>query len=894
MFWVLTFLFLCSFAYGSEVELGVKLFKDGMYSLAAKTFKENLGNLSPDEFKKDYKYILISFLKTKDYGALKEFKSLWEKKFPNFERGELLAVRSIVVLKEGKKPEQAFAGLENLSVEEKISFFKVLLLTEVPEEAKVYLIKLARKNLEVKGALKDSGLLKKFLEEGAKNNDYRFVDLIFDTYGRWFSSSKEALQYVKYLERKKRYPEALIEAQKLFKKYPKEEVRTELARAYYLNGKFKEAAELLKNPKTLEERYLLAWSLYKLGKVSEIPKVIGLNVSKPEEPEKLKVLEEFYGADFELQKLRKYFPELYAKALIFSFSSEFPKAGSPADIGYSYYEKGLYGEAEEQLKKAVQNPTNDLITARTLYLLGKVGTVNAEVGNVVYNQLASNYQNTPYYKASLLDAAKVYLFNGNPQVAVKLLKYFCNQFGKNRGALKLLGTAYFNLGEFKSAEKYLKKLEDGESLTRLAYAQYRLGDKKGALKTLERELKTSSLFPEINGGRLVFLSKELDRRGEIVKYPLLTPTVRAMAAAVSGNVDFAEKVFPSLPQREKLALSLFLARAYEEKNPQKSMFYLNFLLNMASDEEVEKYAKQYINYLAYKSGNFEPLLFNDPYFIAYNPENVGVDAETLLSKASDYEKAGEYGKAYGLLKIALSRVGSKELKNSVAVRMVTVDLKQRNFERALKDVSLISDEDLKNYFLFKIFLKEGKLVDAYTAAQNVKDFEKIPQKEKGFFIGKLAHYYKLIGKKDRALKLAEELCEGGYVKTTSYDDLISLAVLAQDKGKTELAEKLINAAVSKAKTNEQKAESLFWKASVEAQKGELDRALIDYMKVAYEVKVEPWSSTSLYRAAQLLERKGQYRQAIKLYRKVAEMKKGTKEGEVAEEKVKSLLRKLKK
>ena len=866
-----------------------------MYALAAKTFEGTLGSLSSEEFEKYYRYMLFSFLKSKDYKGLRELVEVWKKKFPDFKRGERLAVEAVLALNKGKLPEQAFKGLESLPIEEKISYFKVLLLAEIPRMAEVYLVQLAQKDLEVKGALKDSGLLERFLKDGTSNNDRKLVDLIFDTYGRWFSSPKEALQYVKYLERKKRYPEALVEAKKLFQKFPSEEARVELARAYYLNGQFQKAAKLLENPKTLEEKYLLAWSLYKLGSVSEIPKIIGLDVSKPEKPEKLKVLEDFYKADFDLEGLKKFFPELYAKALLFSFSTSVPKEGSPADLGYSYYEKGLYGEAEEQLKEAIQNPTGGLLTARTLYLLGKVGTVNAEVGNVVYNQLMSDYQNTPYYKAAVVDAARIYLLHGNPRVAVKLLEYFRSQFAKNdKRVLKLLGTAYFNLGDFKRAERYLKKLEDGESLTLLAFCQYQVGDREGALKTLKRELKTSLLFPEVNGGRLVFLSKELGKTKGITDYPLLTSTTKAMAAVVSGNVNFAEKIFAALPQREKIALSLFLTSFYEKKDPQRAMFYLTVLLNQSSSEEVERYAKQYINYLAYKSGNFEPLLFNDPYFIAYNPENVGADAETLLSKASDYEKAGEYGKAYGLLKIALSRVASQELKDAIAERLATIDLKQKNFKRAVSDASLIGDKDLRNFLLFKILLKEGRLVDAYAAAQNVKDIGKVPESERGFFLAKLAHYYKLVGKEERALQLVGELLKGGYLKGSSYDDLVTLGILAQDKGRLEVAEKLIGEAVVKAKTKEQKAESLFWKASLEAKKGNLDAALIDFMKVAYELKVEPWSSTSLYKAAQLLEEKGQYQQAVKLYKKVAEMKKGTKQGEAAEERVKSLLQRLKK
>jgi len=284
-------------------------------------------------------------------------------------------------------------------------------------------------------------------------------------------------------------------------------------------------------------------------------------------------------------------------------------------------------------------------------------------------------------------------------------------------------------------------------------------------------------------------------------------------------------------------------------------------------------------------------IFNDPYFIAYNPENAGADVLTLISKARDYEGEGEYGKAYGLLKLSLRMVTSPKLKDEIVKELVEIDLKQKNFERALKDVSLIQNKDLKNYLLFKIYLSQGKLIDAYSAAQSVKNLKNIPEKERGYFIGKLAHYYKLVGKPEKALELSEELLK--YLKGANYDDLVNLGILAQEKGKLELAQKLINEAVKKARTKRDKAEALFWRASIEAQRKDLDGALIDYMKIAYELKVEPWSSTSLYRAAQLLEKKGDYRQALKLYEKVAQIKRGTKEGEIARERVKSLLKRVK-
>ncbi|MEO2065876.1 MAG: tetratricopeptide repeat protein, partial [Desulfurobacteriaceae bacterium] len=183
---------------------------------------------------------------------------------------------------------------------------------------------------------------------------------------------------------------------------------------------------------------------------------------------------------------------------------------------------------------------------------------------------------------------------------------------------------------------------------------------------------------------------------------------------------------------------------------------------------------------------------------------------------------------------------------------------------------------------------------AYQYAKEVKSVSELPKEERAPFLAKLARYYKLTGNKEEALKLVSQLLKEGDPSKVDYDDLISLSLLAQERGSTDVAKRLIDEALKRAENKEQRAESLFWKASIEAQEGKIDDAIIDYMKIAYDFKgIEPWSSTALYRAAQLFEEKGNYRQALKLYRKVSKLKRGTKEGEIAAEKVKSLLKKIK-
>ena len=658
----------------------------------------------------------------------------------------------------------------------------------------------------------------------------------------------------------------------------------------------------MQNPRTEEEKYLKAWCYFKLGKVRKIPQIIGLDVSRPETPEKLKALINFYRGIFNFEELRKLYPELYLKAIIFSFSTEVPeKVGSPHDLGYIYYERGLYARALSTLEEAIQGAPDKLLTPRTLFLLGKLGGINADVVSTVYTELMNSYQNTPYYSEAIIPAARAYLLKGNTNLSLKLLKYAESQLKKRDDEVKkLIAIAYRNSGNYRDSVKYFlsMKKKDGEVRTFLPFDLYQLGKKKAAYKLLKFYVKRKSLYQEVKEGRFIYLSRELKRTKELKGFQFSSPVTSLLAATVTGDVNRIEKLLPSLPERERMAGALLLAKAFERKNPNKAMNYMATVLNLSTDEKISQYARQFINYLAFKSGNFEPVLFNDPKFIAYNPENNIERVDTLVSKAEDYILVGDYGKAYGLLKLALERTSSQELRKEIVKKLVYIDLKRRNFPQALKDVELLpeksqADRDFKNFLKFKVFLAMGKLVDAYSVAQKVEDIKNIPEGERDTFIARLANYYKLTGDKERALSLLEELISSGNLKKVDYDDLIRLAIFAEKEGKLKEADLLISEAMKKAKKKEQKVESLFWKASLQAKMGNIGEAILNYMKIAYEYpEVEPWASTAIYRAAQLFEEKGDLKQALKLYRKVVKLKRGTKEGEIAAERVKSLLQRI--
>ena len=897
----LTSLFIASQALAGDLNLGVKLFKDGLYDLAAKTFESNLKSLDQQNFKEFYKYIYLSFIKSNDVKGLESLLKYWNENFPNFRRGEFLALKLFLDLKKGKPIEEAFpTEVYSLPISEKISFFKTLKEFDSNSQQTLYILATASKDLELKGAVKEGGFLDKALKKAIKNKDSQTIDFIFDNFGRWFTSFPEKLQFIKYLERKKRFTDALVEAQKLFKENPSHQVKLELAKALYLNNRYKEALKLLDSPKTEEEKYLKAWCFFKLGQSKKIPKTLGIKIEKPQIPENLKTLLNFYSANFNLEKLKKLYPDLYAKSLIFSFSTQIPTIGNPNDLGYIYYERGLYNKALKTLEKAIQNPSDKTLTPRTLFIIGKLGSLNTQIGTVAYNQLLNNFQQSPYYKESLIPAAQIYLYSGNNLLALKLLKYAEEQLTPPPARIKNLeGIALMNMENYKqAAQKFLtSKEKNGEIRTFEAYCLYQIKNFKGTYKVLKYLVKRNDIYPQVNEGRLIYLLKKLKKEKELNNFKFHSPLTSLMAAITAKNLQQIKNIYPSLKQKERIVADLFLALNYEKNNPEKALNFASDIYARATDNSTSSFAKQLLQYLAYKSNNFTYILPNDPKFILYNPENGITSIDTLITKSDDLTENGELNEAYGLLKLALERTNLPQVKRAIVERMVQIDIKEGNYSKALKDLNLFpdteKDEDLKNFYKFKIYDRMNRVLDAFNTAQKIKDIKDLPLNEQPNFLAKLSHYYKLAGEKEKALKILEYLVNNTDLSKIDYDNLVKLGIFAENENRLDLAQKLFQEAIKKAQTPQQKAESLFWQASLLEKEGKEDEALINYLKISYDFSnVEPWSSTATYRAAEILEKEGKLEQALKLYEKAAKMKKGTEEGEMAREKVKSLMQRL--
>ncbi|SNR85933.1 tetratricopeptide repeat protein [Desulfurobacterium atlanticum] len=875
-----------------------------MYDLAGQTFSQIL-NESPSFDLKNYLVPMAeTFVKTGDVGSLKKLIKIWEAKYPSYHRGVLLAAKLFVDIKSGKPFKESFDknSFLALSVNGKVEFLRVISDFPLSVDDKFYLLTLGEKNVDIKGALAESGFLEKFAEEAVKYKRQDITDYLFANYGDWLNKEKFALPYVRYLISKGKYADAVLRLQKLYAKDKSPEILFELAKVYYLQGEYGKALKLARKLNSKEAKFLRAWAYFKLGLKKKAFEELGMSVKKPAVPESLKVAIDFFKGKIDPDAVKKYYPEYYYKALLYTFSTfadESVNGVNYHDAGFFFYESGKFDKAFDYLKQAVAVKRDRYLTPRTLYIIGETAGINKDIGVMVYSRISNSYQRTPYYKASIIPYARALILKGDFSPAVKVLEYGKEQFKMDTPLLrKLLGKAYYFAREYGKSEKVLKPIifKDDEAFHFFILDKALNGKLDVAFEYLRLKLNNNRLFAYVDYGRLFYLSSKLGKTKLIKKVsPPKEPTVATMYGVIAGNKKLMKSLLSRVSEVEKMVLLYTLATI--EKSPEKRFYYLSLLKAVASTPEIAKFAQQMEEYDAYVSGKFDTLLLNNPEFIAYNPENTLSDIHALIEKANDYYDAKGFLKAYGLYRMAVERSSDPEIRTFAAMRMVDIDLKLKNYRRAVEDASMIPEDtekrkDVKNFLLMEIYYKQGRLLDALNAGRAVSDIENLPEDKRIKFAAQLASLYKLAGKETDAMRLLNYIVNKGHLSEIDYDDLVNLALFLDKKGKRDDAEKLLKEAYRKAKKKEQKAESLFWLATVQEEKGDVDSAVMNYLKIHYEIGSEPWNSTAIYKAASILESQGKYEQALKLYRKVFKIKGKSPEGLKALERIKEIEKKM--
>ena len=863
--------FLLFLATASDLDIAKKLYGEGIYYPAEQILLKTLKTSPPETFEKFEDILIDASFKAEGKEGIKKVVDLMEKKLKGKKSGKLLALKFYI-----SGNEKILEKLSELPlIREKEDFFRTLSKFDLPSELIYKVLVKSSSDVELKGALVKSGFLEKSLEVSTKERKQEILDVIFENFGRWFEKPEERLAFVRYLVRKGRLKSALAEIESLLKDFQSEEARYEYAKILFLNGNYQKAVEVLGSPQTEKEKYLKAWCLLKLGRGREALKTLGVEVSKPEVPKILKALLSYYR--FEETEELKEFPELYSKFLAVSFKNEVPSSCSNIFCAVSCIENMRLECAVEVLKK--------LNSVDAKYLLSRLLPQDPEL----FQEITASHKE-PYYSLSLYEAGKNFFLSGSYNVGLKLLE-FSYEKRPTPEKQKLLGIFYLISGKDDQSVKLLKDFKkDPEAMFYLATAYYRTGEREKSFKILEKLVQSSDYLREISEMRLLYLAKLLKK--EVRKLNITTPE-GITALAVSFH-DFSKSIknFNLLSPEQKSVVAYAFWKTNGKNNPSKALGLLAKSYNFASGELAE-FLKSFMRFAGYESGLAEVVLLEDEKFLAFNPELSIASVQQLISRAEEYEERKEFRKARELYKIALNRSISPELKRAVVSKIVHIDVKLEGEEKALEDIErFLGESDYSHYLKFKVFLESGRFVPALEAVLKIKNVDSLPVKDRATVYAKLFEYYKLSGKDEKAKEVARKILNLKNLEYVGYDGLIELAIFCQDKGLLKEAETFARASLKCAKNKKQRAEAKFWLASILKDEGKLEKAMEVYLSVWYEEKVNPWAITSLYRAGEVLEELGKLEDALKVFQKVASLKKGTKEGKIAEERVKSLIKRL--
>jgi len=120
------------------------------------------------------------------------------------------------------------------------------------------------------------------------------------------------------------------------------------------------------------------------------------------------------------------------------------------------------------------------------------------------------------------------------------------------------------------------------------------------------------------------------------------------------------------------------------------------------------------------------------------------------------------------------------------------------------------------------------------------------------------------------------------------DEQIQAGLWLQKGGRYPGALRAFGALLPGVRETDLEGEVHYYLAETHELAGETDRALLEYLRVAYLSGTGAWSLTARFRAGRIYEDRGRFTEAIRLYQGIAENHAGSEQGEYAARKVREL------
>ena len=559
----------------------------------------------------------------------------------------------------------------------------------------------------------------------------------------------------------------------------------------------------------------------------------------------------------------------------------------------SWLMKGDYNQAVQSLNLLVNSYPQSELLDDGYFLLGQILTTLGRYSGAEesFAAVVESFPDSEWRANSLLNRGKIAFEQGKWDECISHLETFLNEYPESPLFSEVnfyMGKARYELKDYdrgrENFDNILNSIVDTDE-KRVREATFQLG--WGYYKEM-RYQEAIQQFARL-----------------LEKYPHSPEAEEALywigwSHLSAGNYEESnqrlEELVSRFPQSRYAEHSLWLmANNYlTQKNWSRAVVLFEQLMERFPEGDFAPLAQQRIEETLLERGDYQSLLLNLPLFAFNNPGSL-LRAEERLAKGDKLLSKGRKREALQAYEGLLKDFPNSPVSDQANYKVGEIHYQQEKFAIAIpyykRVVEGFPDSELSpdaRHKLGTCYFKSKQweeAIDHYQICLEDPTFANITDRL-SYLIG---YAYEQLRNTEQAIAYYQRFLTSLEDATRMVEEQMRLIRVMMVARHYQVAVDACRRLLSQLKDEDIKTEVQFYLGECFYLWGKPEQAVVEYLKVTYLHPTNPmWAMTACFKAGEIYEKEKKWEEALKLYKRVAERYKNTKQGDYANQRIKRI------
>ena len=572
-------------------------------------------------------------------------------------------------------------------------------------------------------------------------------------------------------------------------------------------------------------------------------------------------------------------------------------------LAESQYLMGDLNEAKNNFTKLIKNFSESSYLLKSYMRVADIQSLSGQYAGAAesYESILKRFSKSDFEETLLWKTAEAFRMSGDIEKAIRAYNRYLDKYGKGQKIVEArvaIGDLHYMSGDYDSGVKVFKKL--------ISSSEKRAFPAGAALKLARGYLNLNRVSDAINTLDLV-VKNHPDAEMVAQAYFLKGWAFQQENKYKEANTAYVALLdqYPQSSLKEEtswhLASNHYALKRYKEALKSFKSFGQAFPDSVRKSEEMVRKCHAAM-------GDYKSALTASSAFFEMNPQRA-IDIHKRYDEAMALFDVQSYSSAIKVAKTIIDKFPSHPLSVELMVLIGEAYLRDESTKKASEYFRMsqtkLKDRSLKNLAYFRLgevaydekdFRGSLMLLEKMDMSTRLSDesYTSVASFVDPSYL--MARTYFLKGDAYLHLNLNEKSLTAfkGLVHTfpnidgLAHEKLKAGLALQQLKA-YDLAIKVFTQLIARSDDSRINAEAQYWIGESYQYKGDIERAIVEYLKVTYLYPSEGmWGLTSKYMAAQAYQESGDYKSAITLYKKVARDSQDKRKREFAKKRIEDL------